>query len=259
MPVQTMQALFPASSESASDYNILFFTFSCHEKNYPRVRCILFQGKNFRQPGVFVSAFLAEEPDQPNDPLEANYPKEDAPSTCSKENFRLGYHFLHLVKEHPFHGLIELFDANTLGELQECWNKWTRCAVCVPYSAFSDNTDRRYLLRFAECFNLLIDALHVAAVQKKKAEQVIPSGPGSPPTDLQLAYKRIKNFTDRYTERRSQDYIWSVFECATAEGGDFKIERKSLSFDYECLLCIAEAPYHLLKHYPQLFEANPDG
>ncbi|ANH82525.1 hypothetical protein A8C56_17475 [Niabella ginsenosidivorans] len=261
---QPVQAFFPVASESTCSYDILFFTFNYQEQHPVPVKVALFQDKNFKQEeDELLPSFMLREPDPPGYSLKEKYPEDEATPDSSAEDFKPGYHFLHLIKARPFRCLMLVFDATSLEDLRNCWNKWTHCAVCASYSAFSENADRHYLLQFAQRFSLLMEALYFVVAQKQKGKKQQQFSPdfntqNSGLQDPNLASKRIKDFVTCYPKKRPQDYIWSVFECAVADGEDFTIERRNLLFDYECLLCIAKAPYHLLKHYPMLFETHPD-
>lgn len=176
-------------------------------------------------------------------------------------NFWPGGYFLRHIKYKPFRCLLLIYDASTLRELSEIWNLWEKCAICAPYSAFSENGNRRYLLQFAEHFRVLTEALHFILVLRRKEKgkklyAIEQAACYKYAWNRQLACAIISDFARRYSQKRAAAYLWSVFECALAEENIFKIERKNILFDYECLLCMAKAPHRLLKHYAALFEIS---
>lgn len=118
-----------------------------------------------------------------NAPESKNHPVEPEEKT-----FALQKRFLRYVKSRPLHGLWLVFDASTLGELWNIWNNWVQCALCAPYSAFSENRDRRFLLRFDGNFKVLIEALHEVTVQ-----QTMKAGKQLFYTDPDLRYRYLKD------------------------------------------------------------------
>ncbi|MCD2423619.1 hypothetical protein LQ567_12660 [Niabella pedocola] len=176
----------------------------------------------------------------------------------NESNFQPGYHFMHLVKSNPFYCLMRVLDSTALQDLQAQWNEWVHCTICAEYSAFSDDMDRNFLLRFAMHFHLLMDASHYAVhewMKMKKKRLFI--------ADRQViyrylpetgkAYQQILGFTATYSERKARVYLWSVLDCILGCGTYFKIDHKNVLFDYESLLCMLRAPYHMIKRYPALF------
>ncbi|MBO9618681.1 MAG: hypothetical protein J7539_06540 [Niabella sp.] len=189
--------------------------------------------------------------------IEKQHPED--PAKLSEHHFQLRKRFLHFIKARPLYCLWLVFDASTLKELQQIWSNWVQCALCVPYSAFSENSDRRYLLRFNANFRELMEALHEISVQqtKKKGKALFYIDPDTHYKYLgntATAHQKIREFISGYPQKKAEVYLWSVLECALEEGEAFLIERKNLLFDFECLLCLVKAPFQLLKHNKQLLK-----
>ncbi|MCF3111363.1 hypothetical protein LL912_21430 [Niabella sp. CC-SYL272] len=176
----------------------------------------------------------------------------------NESDFQPGYHFMHLVKSNPFHCLMRVLDSTALEDLQAQWNEWVHCTICAEYSAFSDDMDRNFLLRFAMHFHLLMDASHYVVTEWMKMKKkrlfiadrhviyrYLP--------EAGTAYQQILGFTNTYSERKARIYLWSVLDCVLGYGAYFKIDPKNVLFDYESLLCMLRGPYHMIRQYPTLF------
>ncbi|MBZ4188518.1 hypothetical protein [Niabella beijingensis] len=175
-----------------------------------------------------------------------------------EDDFNPAYHFLHLVKSHPFHCLSLVLSSSQLEQLQSEWQTWAECAVCAEHSVFSNDNDRKYLLRFSENFRVLMDALHHTVgewMKMKKQKMALYENDAIyrylPETGD--ACRLILGFTERYPEKKARIYLWSVLDCVLGEGEHFGIARENILFDYESLLCMLRAPYHMIRQYPSLF------
>ncbi|WP_018629703.1 hypothetical protein [Niabella aurantiaca] len=187
----------------------------------------------------------------------------EGPSIFDEDEFKPSYHFLHLVKSHPFQCLMYVLDNNTLEDLHTQWSEWVHCTVCAEYSAFSDDMDRKFLLRFAVYFHLLMDAVHFTLSEwfKMKKKKVFVSDKNAVYKYLQEtsnAYRQILDITSKYAERKARIYLWSVLDCVLGYGGHFNIDRKNILFEYESLLCMLRAPYHMIRLYPALFDLEEE-
>ncbi|MGJ7030503.1 hypothetical protein [Niabella hirudinis] len=176
----------------------------------------------------------------------------------NEDDFKPSYHFLHLVKSDPFYCLTRVLDSSALEDLQATWGEWVYCTVCSEYSAFSEENDRRYLLRFAAHFHLLMDALHCVLGEWSKMKKKKMTGVSRSVTYKYLAEKKdaipcIPAFSLKYPENKARIYLWYVLDCALGSGESFNIPRKNLLFDYESLLCMLRASYYMLTLYPALF------
>jgi|GEM_PF-5219355 len=187
-----------------------------------------------------------------------------AADNFNESDFRPGYHFMHLVRSDPFHCLLLVLDSSALEDLQTQWSEWVHCTICSEYSAFSGYTDRRYLLRFAAHLHLLMDALHCVLdewlkMQKQRMVAFAGNVLYRYLAEKEDAIRWLLEFTSKYTEDKARIYLWSVLDAVLDNGELFNISRKNLLFDYESLLCMLRAPYHMIALYPALFgiEAGP--
>ncbi|WP_300596376.1 hypothetical protein [Niabella sp.] len=193
-----------------------------------------------------------------DDPRPFESEEEKHQDRFEESNFKPSYHFMHLVKSNPFHCLMRVLDSTALEDLQALWNEWVHCTLCAEYSAFSEDMDRKFLLRFAMHFHLLMDASHYATREwmKMKKRQLFIADRNViyrylPETDK--AFQQILGFTNTYAEGKARIYLWSVLDCVLGYGAYFNIDRKNALFDYESLLCMLWAPYYMIKQYPALF------
>lgn len=180
-------------------------------------------------------------------------------SGFNEDDFKPSYHFLHLVKSHPFHCLMCVLDSTTLEDLQAQWTEWVHCTICAEYSAFSEDMDRKFLLRFAVHFHLLMDAVHYALnewlkMKKKKMFAFDKKAVYKYLRETKSAYHQIQDITFKYAESKARIYLWSVLDCVLGYGEHFNIDRKSILFEYESLLCMLRAPYYMIRLYPALFD-----
>ncbi|SDD56153.1 hypothetical protein [Niabella drilacis] len=201
-------------------------------------------------------SFMVCEPDPTYDPGSESYLRGTA--DFDENDFKPSYHFMHLVKSDPFYCLMLVLDSSALEDLQTGWGEWVHCTVCSEYSAFSEEADRRYLLRFAAHLHLLMDALHCVLDQWSKMKKKRTAAFARNVIYRYLAEKKeaipyLIEFTSKYPEQKARIYLWSVLDCVLGHGDSFNIPRKNILFDYESLLCMLRAPYAMIRLYPALF------